>query len=169
MCTPASAHITLGSPIEGKKQPVEAHLISFQNGVTLSTPIALLTDTLATFSYSDHRSLAGISSTSETKWQSALLSRVRNTRGLPTDFGDGQPVEPSDVAPDASSGKYVEVTEEELTTVPFTIECSGEKTLTGNAAALADTGTFTTVTQCGTTSGISPEIIALMGPPCTQE
>jgi hypothetical protein len=168
-CTPASAHIVLGSPVEGKELPVEAHLISFQDGVTLSTPIRLVTDTRATFSYSNHRSITGISTTSETDWQTSLLLRVRKTRGLPTDFGDGKPVDPSDVTPHSSSGKYVVVTEEELTTVPFTIVCSGEKTLKGHMAALADTGTFTTVTQCGTTSGISPEIYALMGPACTQE
>jgi hypothetical protein len=169
-CTPTSAHVSFGGPIQGKKQPIEAHLISFQDGVMLSTPIRTSADTAATFSYSDGRSLSGISSTSEADWRLSLLGRVRKTQTVPTGFGDGKPVEPSDITPDASSGKYVVVTEEELTTVPFTIACSGERTLKGNIAAVADTGSYTTLTQCGTTpSGLSPEIVALMGPACTQE
>ncbi|HEX4403139.1 MAG TPA: hypothetical protein VHZ98_17640 [Galbitalea sp.] len=167
-CTPASAQVNFGSPTQGKKQAIEAHLISFQDGVMISTPIQVSADTEPTFSYSAHRSLSEISSTSETNWQSSLLSRVRKTRTVPTGFGDGKPVEPSDVTPDASSGKYVVVTEEGLTTVPFAIGCSGEKTLKGNMAALAGAGADTTLTACGTTSGIPPEILALMGPACTQ-
>jgi hypothetical protein len=169
-CAPTSAQISFGSAIQGKKEPVEAHLISFEDGVLVSTPMQTSVDTAATFGYPGERSISDISSTSEGAWQSSLLMRVRKTGKVPTGFGDGTPVEPSDITPDASSGKYVVVTEEELTTVPFTIACSGEKTLAGDVAAFADTGSYSTLTQCGTTpEGLSPEIVALMGPACTQE
>ncbi len=169
-CTPNSAHISWGSPVSGKREPVEAHLISFEDGVLISTPITTEADTHATFSYSGERSISDVSSTGETKWQESLLSRLRKTDAVPTDFGNGAPVEPGDFTPSTPSGKYVVVTEENLTTVPFTISCAGEKSLAGEVAAVADTGSYGTIEQCGTsTESIAPEIVSIMGPACTQE
>jgi hypothetical protein len=151
------------------REPVEAHLISFENGVRLSTPIHVPTDANADFSYSDIDALSRISSTSQSVWQASLLRKVRATKSVPSGFGDGTPASPSDITPKASSGKYVVVTEEALTTVRFRITCSGEKPLSGTVSAFADTGTFSTITRCGSIPANTPEaIVSLMGPACTQ-
>jgi hypothetical protein len=169
-CLPARAHISFGKPVQGAKAPIEAHLISFDGGVQLSTPIQTTTDTSAFFSYAGETSFADISSVSDSDWQSVLLSRLRRTKSVPSGFGNGTAVDPSDVAPDTQSGKYVVVTEEALTTVPFSVSCTGDGKLSGTIAAYADTGSYTTLTECGAIpAGTPDEIVALMGPACTQE
>ena len=168
-CTPNSARVHWDAPVQGMREPVEAHLISFENGVTLSTPIPVSADSNADFSYPDVDALSRISSASETSWQASLLKKVRATKTVPSSFGDGTPATPSDITPKATSGKYVVVTEEALTIVRFTITCSGEKPLSGSVSAFYDSGTFSTITRCGSIpSGTPQAIVSLMGPACTR-
>jgi hypothetical protein len=170
-CTPTSAHVSWGSPVQGKKVPAEAHLINFEDGVLVSTPIPTNSDTDAHFSYAGDHSISDISSSAQIDWQANLLSRLRKKTGtVPSDFGGGNPVDPSDITPATTVGKFVVVTEEKVLTVPFTISCSGEKALPGSVAAVADIGTYSTLTQCGAIpDGTPQEIVALMGPACAKE
>ncbi len=170
-CTPSSAHVAWGSPIDGKKVPIEAHLISFEDGVEISTPIPTDSDTDALFSYVGDRSITDISSSAEVDWQANLLSRLRKKTGtVPSDFGNGAPVDPSDITPATTIGKFVVVTEEKVMTVSFAISCAGEQTLAGSVASVADTGSYSTLTQCGAIpDGTPQEIVSLMGSACTKE
>ena len=170
-CTPSSARVRWGSAVEGKKVPVEAHLITFEDDVLVSTPIPTESDTNAYFSYAGDSSITDISSTSQTKWQASLLSAVRKKSGtVPSDFGNGAPVDPSDMTPAATLGKFVVVTEEKLLTLPFTISCAREPAIEGSVTAVADTGMYSTLTPCGAIpDGTPQEIVSLMGPACTKE
>jgi hypothetical protein len=168
-CTPTNAKISWGTPVDGAKQPVEAHLLSFQGGVAISTPVQTSVSTSATLSFAHAGRTSDFSKISIDPWYRALVASVRATKAVPSGFGDGKPVEPSDIQPSRAAGKYFVVTEEKLTTVPFTIACAGEKPVTGSLAAYADTGSYGTITQCGTMpKGLSPVIIGLMGPACTR-
>jgi hypothetical protein len=170
-CTPSSAKVTWGVPVQGKKVPVEAHLISFEDGVQVSTPISTNSDTDAHFSYAGDRSITDISSTPEVDWQASLLSRLRKKTGIvPSDFGSGAPVDSGDITPSTTIGKFVVVTEEKSLSVPFTISCAGEKALSGSVAAVANIGAYSTLTECGAIpDGTPQEIVSLMGPACTKE
>jgi len=167
-CTPKTAKVSWGDPVQGDKVPIEAHLLAYDGGVAVSTPVPVAADTNASVTFTSGR-LGDISKVSVDSWLASLRAGVVAAGQVPSGFGDGKPVQPSDLKPSRAGGKYFVVTEEKLTTVPFTISCAGEKKLTGRIAAVADTGSYSTISRCGTASTLVPgEIAALMGPACTK-
>jgi hypothetical protein len=154
-CTPKTATIQwepsdeLLDPSNANYVNVRATLLDYSQGDGLFTVRSADFAPPVKVVYTDADAMRFRTDTPDAVWGEALITSVRLTGQVPTDFGVTTKLPPDTTTVNTKRGKYLDVDQENLASIPFSIRCAGEKPIDGQVIGVISGATRGTLMECG--------------------
>jgi hypothetical protein len=158
-CKPSTATIqwslsdALTDPKQATYTPVRVFVLDYSEGNGVAKVSRADIGPSPSVAFDDENALAVSSDASTAQWKTALFRSVRLTGQVSTDFGTRRSLPEGGTTVDTRHGKFLDVDQEILTSVPFSIKCAGEKQITGSVVATAPGTYLGVLIQCGDKAG----------------